>query len=434
MVFMKVDIDRLTDLKNKLAELDRSFEDILTSATREVGRVSQSTRYCYDESNVVRACDAVLSSTNEINRLGSQLSDRMRSKVRGLDRAIIMYRNSERFEKAGKEAFNLLGKATLRVFFARDMLNPKVQSAWLRKATIEPINFSNSPVLAGNVAIYSKEGGEFFKNLEAISDSIVQGFRGLKTPLKGFAIVKKGNYYIVKGNKDVVNSMGRLGRRYHVNNVTKYPHLERVLYIGRLGEKINGSVKYVDKLDKVGKKIGYFGVGIDTVNGVLDNYNQGVTKWTKYAGDALGDICSGLLKIKAGLFGAKTGALVGTYVGGTIGTLICPGIGTTVGATIGGGIVALVGVIVSPKLYGRIAENHNRSILGERSIKKWTQDGAMITLDWVTLQVGEVITGASELATEIKLSIEKSAKTAKENLDQHIIISFSGINNAVGKP
>ena len=71
----------------------KKYEDIIIHTSKQVESASESIKWKYSETYVRSACDSVLSTTSQIKRSGAIISQAMRSKVNGLNRAINIYKN-----------------------------------------------------------------------------------------------------------------------------------------------------------------------------------------------------------------------------------------------------------------------------------------------------------------------------------------------------
>ena len=290
---MKVDLNRLEDLKLNLSRLEKKYEDIIIHTSKQVESASESIKWKYSETYVRSACDSVLSTTSQIKRSGAIISQAMRSKVNGLNRAINIYKKSEkeiissaknlRFSDKTSlaQAFGKLGIGTLLIPYSKNM------QIYKQKADITISTDINASI--GDTSAfekYLKKGIDMFDYVE----KFITGALG-KHGLGGFAIIEKNGYYIIKGslNNKIIDKLN-LGRRYKIENLHKYPNLQKVMLLGKFGDKIKDKMKYAKNLQKVANVLAYVGIGLDTIGGIRENIQNGETKWTKYTGDAVVDI------------------------------------------------------------------------------------------------------------------------------------------------
>ncbi|WP_051569333.1 hypothetical protein [Alkaliphilus transvaalensis] len=425
---MKVNINKLTDLKNKLSRLEKTYGDYIAGATSEVNSIANTTNSKYHESYVRSASCGVLQTSNEVKRSCQSLTQLLQGKAKGLDKAIGIYKASEEKTKGNKISVNINNKRFLSMLFASpisipnklftiSMINPTLatgRSNALTNKFVNPQSLGRFSGFVNGTATGFSAVEEIIKSYSNYSVSkvllqnysyrsipkslktIVETNKGMEHAVKnmGFSIVQQGHQYRIHGSQGITRPL-KLATRYNIDNVPKYNNMNTIF-------KGYKTYQHAQKIGKLADGIAYAGVAFETLQGISSNIQNGETRWSKYFGDASVDVAVGAARI----YTVKGGIATGSSFGAAIGTFFCPGIGTAIGAAVG----AIGGGLITGSVYDKIF-NYNYN---DKSVKEWIQLGVKSSVDFISNQVGDASKAGANMATNLYNNISDGIQNVKD--------------------
>jgi len=160
--------------------------------------------------------------------------------------------------------------------------------------------------------------------------------------------VKKGDYIIIKGNRDVLAEFGIKQTRIRADNVKKFKGIDDLLE----SSTFKGTLK--NSFDAPGVVLDVVGIVANTVYEV----NQYESTEDKLIIGTYTVATETISTVASTVASAGATALVAAKIGGTAGSVIAPGVGTAIGIAAG----FIVGVVLDG-IFGWIRRKHIEPIM-----------------------------------------------------------------------